>query len=154
MTTNPVARSLPSCSFFPRHNRDPVDGSARKRRDCGLHPDLDRFKRAQENISNQFGRGAGCEIERSLIAVSSVFAGEIRVKLLEVFITPVLERALGLGNDEKHVIRKVHTQRSPSSQKKSGSIRCIFPEHLPPGKSCPWLQSSLGTSSGRPGVGI
>lgn len=91
-----MALSLPSCSFFSGNDRDSTERSTGKWRYGRLHPDFDRFKRAKKNISDQLGRSAGSEIKRRLVAIRSIFSGEIRVKLLKELISPVLERALGL----------------------------------------------------------
>lgn len=91
-----AALNVPSRSFLAGNGRDPAQCSTSEGRNGGLHPDFDRFERAEKDVGNQFGRSAGSQIQRRLISVGSIFSGEIRVKVFEVFVASILEGALGL----------------------------------------------------------
>ena len=73
---------------------DSIEGPGRERRNGGLHSDLDGLERAEGDISNDFRRSTGHEVERRLVLLGSLFSSQVRVELLEELVEAVLASSL------------------------------------------------------------
>jgi hypothetical protein len=91
-----LGSDLPSRAFFAGDSRDTAECPSGERWDGGLHPDLDSLKRTQGKIGNELSRSTSGEVERSLVAISSVLSGQIGVELLEKLIASIFESTLSL----------------------------------------------------------
>ena len=76
----------------------------------------------KRDISNEFGGSTGGEVQRGLIFVGVLFSSEIRVELLEIFVTAVLECSLGLDS-MSIIIRAPPSKSIPSNQRMLGSTQ-------------------------------
>lgn len=63
----------------------------RERRQRGLHADLDGFPRAQGDVGEEFGRGAGAQVEEGAVGVGEE---AVAVEVFEVFVEAVFAGAL------------------------------------------------------------
>lgn len=61
-----------------------------------MHSDFHSLKWTKRYIGNEFGRSAGGEVQRGLVFVGVLFSSKVRVKLLEILVSAVLERSLRL----------------------------------------------------------
>lgn len=72
--------------------------------ECGwnrsLHPHLDGFERAETDIGNEFSRCGGGQVEDGLVLGSILFASQLAVEMLEVFVESVLSSTLHGVADE------------------------------------------------------
>jgi hypothetical protein len=86
----------PGSSFLRNYARNSTKSRPEVGRNSRLHADLDSFKGAKSNVSNQLCRRTGSQIQRRLPSLRILRADKVAVELLEVFITAVFERSLGL----------------------------------------------------------
>ena len=69
-------------------------GSTGKGRDCSLHAHFDCFPWTKEDISEEFGRGRGGEIECCAVFMGCFFTHDVGVLFLEKFVETVLSGTL------------------------------------------------------------
>lgn len=91
---NTDAFHSPCGAFFGRDGADALQGASKWRWNRCLHPDFDRLQRAETKIGKEFSRGGGTQEETGLPLFRLFLSHKARVKVLEVFIAPVLDRAL------------------------------------------------------------
>ena len=87
-------RCSPAEAILGDNLADAVERAGCEGWDRSLHADLDSFKWAETDISDEFGRSRTSKVDQSFVVVSSFGTSEIRVELLE---EPV----------EVHVVSKV-----------------------------------------------
>ncbi|SPQ18623.1 ddd244d6-febd-4300-8f52-46a01bd2d091 [Thermothielavioides terrestris] len=84
----------PADALGRRDLADAVHRALVLRRDGRLHAHLDRLERAQRDVRQELGRRRRRQVQPRLVLVRRLRARQVRVRLLEVFVPPVLERAL------------------------------------------------------------
>lgn len=67
----------PSNAFLTSDSGETGECTGGEGRDGSLHADFDGFKGAEGDVGDEFGGGAGGKVERGLVFVSSLFAGEV-----------------------------------------------------------------------------
>ena len=83
-----------------RDLRHAIEGARVGRWHGGLHADLDRLEGAEGEVGQELGRGRGRQVQGRLVALGVLGPGQVRVRLLEVLVPPVLEGALGRVAEE------------------------------------------------------
>lgn len=89
---------IPCYAFLTGDDREAGECTAGEGWDGGLHSDFDGFKGAEGEVRDEFGGGAGGEVQRGFVLVCALFAGEVGVELLEEFVAAVFECSLGLSH--------------------------------------------------------
>lgn len=76
---------------------DAVESTRREWWHGGLHPDLDRLKRAKCDICDKLGGCRRGQVHRGSPFIGGLFSDKITVELFEELIPAVFERSLGLS---------------------------------------------------------
>lgn len=88
--------------YLPRRSLLRNDGrySAKRRAELGwnrrLRPDFHCLEWAERNVGDQLGRSTGSQVQSRLVTVRIFNSNKVTVELLEVFVSSILERSLGL----------------------------------------------------------
>ena len=94
------ATALPSIALCGYNLGQAIECAGSKWWDGGLHADLDSLERAESNVGEELGRRRGTQVKPCLVLVRILLTSEVGIRLLEVFITTVLECTLGRVSPE------------------------------------------------------
>ena len=89
--------NLPSHAFGGCDLGEAIESALGEGRHGSLRADFHSLERTESDIGKELCRGGSAEVKAGLVLVRILFASQIGVELLEVFVSAILERSLGLS---------------------------------------------------------
>ena len=87
-------------SFLCSDGVDSVQSTGSEWRDGCLHANLDGFEWAESEISNEFSRSGGSQVDGCLVLGSVFRTDNVTIELLEILISSIFESSLGRVSKE------------------------------------------------------